>query len=169
MSDTPEGGTTTQPATAEEPAKTFTQEQLDKIVEQRLARERSKFADYEELKAKADKLAERENADKSEVDRAREAAEAAKKEAETAKGELLRMQIAADKGLSPSQAKRLVGATREELEADADDLLEAFKPADDKRDSSRRPKEKLRPGASNEDDDEPDPKKIADKILARDY
>ena len=164
MPDTPEGGTT-QPE-AGEPAKTFTQDQLDKIVEQRLARERAKFADYEDLKAKADRLAERENADKSEVDRAREEAEAAKKEAETAKGELLRMQIASSKGLSPSQAKRLVGNTREELEADADDLLEAFKPSDDKRDSSRRPKEKLRPGASNEGDEEPDPKKVADSILS---
>ena len=33
--------------------KTFTQEDLDRIVQQRLAREREKYADYDDLKAKA--------------------------------------------------------------------------------------------------------------------
>ena len=39
---------------------------------------------------------------------------------------MLRLEIAAEKGLTPAQARRLVGNTREELEADADELLEAF-------------------------------------------
>lgn len=38
----------------------------------------------------------------------------------------LRLEVAAAKGLTPKQAERLRGATREELEADADDLLESF-------------------------------------------
>ena len=35
----------------------------------------------------------------------------------------LRAEVSNAKGLTPTQAKRLVGATREELEADADELL----------------------------------------------
>lgn len=35
--------------------KTFTQEELDSIIEGRLARERQKYADYEDLRAKASK------------------------------------------------------------------------------------------------------------------
>lgn len=37
---------------------------------------------------------------------------------------LTRLEVATEKGLTPKQAKRLQGATKEELEADADELLE---------------------------------------------
>jgi hypothetical protein len=37
-----------------------------------------------------------------------------------------RLEVAAEKGLTPQQAARLAGATREELAADADALLELF-------------------------------------------
>ncbi len=58
------------PATTEEAAKTFTQEQLDKIVKERLARAKADVpADYEELKAKAAKLDELEEASKSELEK----------------------------------------------------------------------------------------------------
>lgn len=42
---------------------------------------------------------------------------------ETAEAKALRYSVALDKGLSKTLAKRLVGKTREELEADADELL----------------------------------------------
>ena len=51
---------------------------------------------------------------------------AAMKRAEEAELRAMRLEVAADKGLTPAQAKRLVGATKEELEADADEILEAF-------------------------------------------
>lgn len=38
----------------------------------------------------------------------------------------LRLEVALDKGLTALQAKRLVGSTREEIETDADALVEAF-------------------------------------------
>lgn len=41
-----------------------------------------------------------------------------------------RAEVAHEKGLTAGQAKRLVGATREELTADADELLKEFKPTD---------------------------------------
>lgn len=63
----------------QEPAtevKTFTQEELNKIVEDRLARERAKFTDYEDLKAKAEKYDAQEEAQKSELQKATERAQA---------------------------------------------------------------------------------------------
>lgn len=40
----------------QETGKTFTQDELNKIVEQRLSRERSKYADYEDIKAQLAEL-----------------------------------------------------------------------------------------------------------------
>lgn len=76
------------------------------------------------------KLKEFEDRDKSELERLTERAEAAEKAAIAAEVQSLRLEIAAEKGLTPAQAKRLVGDTRDELEADAQELLETFKPAD---------------------------------------
>lgn len=42
------------PAADPEPTKTFSQEDLDKIVADRIARERKKYADYEDVKKKAE-------------------------------------------------------------------------------------------------------------------
>lgn len=46
------------------------QEELNRIIEQRLARERGKFADYDDLKAKAAKFDEADAASKSELQKA---------------------------------------------------------------------------------------------------
>jgi hypothetical protein len=76
----------------------------------------------------------------------------------------LRAEVAAAKGLTPAQATRLDGATREELEADADELLSAFagKGKDDTSGLRRRPTEKLRPGAvPGAEPEETDPTKLA--------
>ena len=80
--------------------RSFTQEQVDQIVEKRLAKERGKYKDYDELKSKAMKLDEMENAGKSEV--------------------------AKDKDVP---AELLRGGTKEELEAHADLLHAALHPA----------------------------------------
>lgn len=74
------------------------------------------------------KLKEFEDRDKTESTRAVERAEAAEKAAAAAEARALRLEVASEKGLTPAQAKRLVGETREELEADASELLETFKP-----------------------------------------
>jgi hypothetical protein len=102
------------------------QEEFDRMVADRLTRERAKFADYDDLKAKATKFDEVEQASKSELEREREARTAAEKERDSVKVEALRVTVAAEKGLTPAQAKRLVGATREDLEKDADELLAEF-------------------------------------------
>lgn len=60
--------------------RTFTQAEVDNIIKDRLTRERGKFADYEEIKAKAAKFDEAEEASKSELQKAIERAEQAEKE-----------------------------------------------------------------------------------------
>ena len=75
------------------------------------------------------RLKEFEDRDKTESTRVIERAEAAEKRAVEAESRALRLEIASEKGLTPAQAKRLVGESREDLEADAAELLETFKPA----------------------------------------
>jgi hypothetical protein len=78
----------------------------------------------------------------------------------------LRREIAATKGLSPSQAHRLIGTTKEELEADADDLLLAFEPPNPAAGLRTRPTEKLQPGAVPQAEGF-DPGAVVDRILRR--
>lgn len=118
---TPATGTTQEaPKAYEAPA---TQADLDRIVEARLARERAKFGDYDDLKAKAAKFDEAENAAKTELQRAQDAVAAEKKRADAAELRVLRAEVAAEKGVP---AALLAGSTKADLEAAADALL-AFK------------------------------------------
>jgi hypothetical protein len=64
-------------AKAEEQDRTFTQTELDAIIADRLKRERAKTSDYDDLKAKASKLDELEEAQKSELEKAQERADKA--------------------------------------------------------------------------------------------
>lgn len=74
------------------------------------------------------KLKEFEDRDKSEAQKLAERADAAEKRALEFETSALRLEVAAEKGLTPAQAKRLVGSTRDELETDADELLATFTP-----------------------------------------
>lgn len=63
---------------------------------------------------------------KTDVDTLRERVEAQERRAAEAEIRALRLEVAAEKGLTPAQAARLAGATREELAADADALKALF-------------------------------------------
>lgn len=78
----------------------------------------------------------------------------------------LRAEVASAKGLSSEQADVLAGSTREELEAHADRVLDAFKPAPSGP-PSRRPKPDLYAGMDPTEDIEPDASALADRILSR--
>jgi hypothetical protein len=65
---------------------------------------------------------DRADADKSEAEK-RAAAEQRAVDAEL---RATRLEVAAEKGLTPAQARRLVGSTREEIAADADEILRDF-------------------------------------------
>lgn len=125
---------------------------------------RKRLKELEPMAAKAKEL---EDANKSEAEKTTERLTATEKRAEKAEGELLRLTVGLDKGLTPAQAKRLVGSTKEELEADADDLLTTFG-GDKKAPSTRKPNERLRGGSDPEDPPgETDPRKLAAAIRAR--
>lgn len=96
------------------------QEDLDRILGQRLAREKARYADYDDLKAKADQFTELENANKTELQKATERAEQLAKENATLQATALRASVAAAKGVPENL---LSGGTREEIEAAADALL----------------------------------------------
>ncbi|MGW2514701.1 hypothetical protein ACWC0A_36055 [Streptomyces scopuliridis] len=92
-------------------------------------------AELERLRAAEVELATRKAADLTDAERLqaeKEAAETARltaeRERDEARAEALRITVAAAKGLTPAQASRLRGSTKEELEADADDLLKDFAP-----------------------------------------
>ena len=63
-----------------EPERTFTQAQMDAIIGDRLARERSKYSDYEELKAKAAAFDDEAEMRKSDLQKAEERAQRAEAE-----------------------------------------------------------------------------------------
>ena len=79
-----------------------------------------------ERDALAARLKEFEDRDKTDQQKLAERAEAAEKRAADLESRSVRLEVAFDKGLTPAQAKRLVGSTREELEADADEILRDF-------------------------------------------
>jgi hypothetical protein len=89
------------------------------------------------------KLKEFEDRDKTELERLTERAEAAERAAAATEVKALRLEVAAEQGLTPAQAKRLVGESRDELEADAKELLATFKPATTEDDSQESVTESL--------------------------
>jgi hypothetical protein len=100
--------------------KTFTQADVDRIVRERIAREREKFSDYDELK----KAAETAGKDKSQIEKLTQSIEALTQRAEKADHELARRDVAAEFGLTAREAKRLSGKTLDELRADAREMVE---------------------------------------------
>lgn len=96
------------------------QEELDRIVQERLARERKKFADYEEAKAAQARLAEIEEANKSELEKAQARAEAAEKQLMEKESLLLRSSILAKHAIPEDFQDLVVGDSEESLVASAE-------------------------------------------------
>ncbi len=117
------------------------QDDLNRVIAERINRERAKFADYDELKAKAGQSTTLEQRVADIERQARESEQRA-----------IRAEIANAKGLTPSQAKRLVGASREELEADADELLKDI--GVQKKQGNSAPREGGNPNPGNSKTDE---------------
>lgn len=181
----PEGGTSTgATGTAE---KTFTQAEVNSILANERRKLSERFADYEQLKAKAAEA----DASKSDLQKLADRVTAAETRAADAEAKQLRAEVAQAKGLTAAQAKRLSGATKEELEADADELLAAFggakgdepKPGEGQDASADtgagndggadevpifgRPKERLTPGAAPDTEPEKTPDQLADEVLKK--
>lgn len=112
---------TTQDQNGESQDRTFTQDELNAIVGKRLAEEKSKFADYEDLKAKASKLDELEEANKSELQKATERANSLEAELNELKKanevRAMREKVANETGIPTNL---LTGFTEEECKAQAE-------------------------------------------------
>lgn len=106
-----------------------------------------------------------EDENKTEAEKLKDRAEAAEQKLAAAERSALVASVALDKGLTQAQAKRLIGDTKEEFEADADELLASFKDENGGQDPHGRPRERLRPGAvPGADPEENDPAKLAEKV-----
>lgn len=108
--------------------KTFTQAELDSIVKSRLYEEKQKFGNYDELKKKAERLDQLEEASKTELQKAQDRAAKAEDElAKFKKAEEIReakAKVAAKTGV-PSEL--LTGEDEEACEAQAKAILEFAK------------------------------------------
>lgn len=147
--DTPAPDAPAAPAQEQPPAKPET----DWQAEARKWEQRAK-----ENKSAAEKLAELEESKKTETERLTERLTAAEQRALDA----ARFEVALDKGLTRSQAKRLVGSTPEELAADADALL-----ADLGAPAPRRPQGDIGQGPRATPEVAADPKALADAVIAQ--
>lgn len=113
--------------------KTFTQAELNAIVQKRVGELTTKYGDYEELKEKAQKLDQIEEQSKSELQKATEKADSLQTELESLKAankeRELKEKIAAETGVP---ASLLRGSSEEDLKAQAEAIMgfaKANKPA----------------------------------------
>ena len=106
--------------------KTFTQAEMDAIIGDRLARERAKYADYNEVKAKAAKYDEVEEAQKTELQKTVEERDALKAQVEKLNAEKEHAKAVADAatkyGVDASLLSRMTG----DVEANAEFLKQTM-------------------------------------------
>lgn len=107
--------------TATEPAQTgytppATQADLDRIIADRVARERGKYADYDDLKAKAARLDTIEASAKTELEKAIEGRTAAEQLAASLEAENKRLAVIARHQIPDDYASLIKGDTEEDLE-----------------------------------------------------
>lgn len=104
--------------------KTFTQAELDRIVAERLGRERAKYEGFEDFKAKAEKYDQLQEASKSDLQKAQEESADWKTKYEALNREItarnIRDKISSETGVP---ADCLTGETEEACKAQADAIL----------------------------------------------
>lgn len=112
-------------------------------------------------------IKEREDAEKTDAQKAAEALADAQKAAAAAELRALRLEVASEKGLNAAQARRLVGTSREELEADADEIASLF-PVSKGVPAAQKQPTPAHDGTGGLDPSEPpvelDPRKLAERI-----
>ena len=119
MATVPETQETTQNP-VEPQGKTFTQEDVNRIVAERVKR----YANYEELKQKAEQFDQIEESNKTELQKAVEKANGLQSELDALKNATklrdLRDEVSKEKGVP---ANLLTGTTKEECEAQAEEII----------------------------------------------
>jgi Domain of unknown function (DUF4355) len=125
----PASGPTSAPAN--EPAgsstpdeKKFSQADVDRIVSDRLARQKGQFKDYDLLKDQASKLPDLE----TQINELTAKKTETEQDFNLASHDALVLKVALDKGVPADLVDRLRGNTREEIEADAAELIKKVGP-----------------------------------------
>lgn len=127
------------------------QDELNKVLNERLARERGKFADYKDVKAKAARFDELEQANKSEIDKANDRIAQAEQRAAAAESSALRARIQAGHGISDEDAELFLTGTDEETLTKQAKRLED-RAVDRKKQGNRVPKEGTSPKSPESDE-----------------
>ncbi|MGO2819435.1 MAG: hypothetical protein ACTIA5_01450 [Brachybacterium tyrofermentans] len=107
--------------------RTFTQDELNAVAAEERRKTAEKFADYDDLKAKAERLDQSEQENQTELQKAIARAEKAEKDRDQEKADrenadrrAVAAEVASEKGVP---ASHISGSTREELEASAEALI----------------------------------------------
>lgn len=111
----------------------------------------------------ADRLQSLEDKDKSDSERLTEKLAQLEKDLATATARADRFEVALDKGLDMTRAKRLTGTTREELEADAEEL-KGWTSGGDTPDTPSKPAEDLAGGGDPSSGPDPDIRQVVASI-----
>ena len=115
--------------TGNDQGRTFTQAEMDAIIGDRLARERAKYSDYEEVKAKAAKFDKAEEAQKTELQKATEKVDSLTKQLDAIKAESqlqsIRTKVAEEMKVPVSL---LTGSDEESCKAQAQTILDFANP-----------------------------------------
>lgn len=146
MSEAPvEGGNQAGDTPAGEFKAITSQDELNAAIKDRLARERAKFSDYDELRSKATRLDEIEQANKTEVEKAQSKIADLEAELEKVNKETLRRRIANDHGITDADDIDLflTGTDEETLTRQAQRL--ADRDADRKKHGNHVPREGATP------------------------
>lgn len=146
---TPEGGTTSGETPAADEFKPITsQDDLNKVIADRVQRERAKYADYKDVKAKAAKLDEIEQASLTEAEKAAARITALETELNGVRNESTRLRIATEHGITDPDdiALFLTGTDEETLTKQAKRL--ADRTADRKKSGNHVSREGANPTAA---------------------
>ncbi|MFE3461363.1 DUF4355 domain-containing protein [Nocardiopsis aegyptia] len=111
--------------------RTFTQAELDAILGERLARVKSQYGDYDDVKAKAEELDKLRDSERSEAERLQEQIQQANERAQKAERDLWVADAARKHHVPDDAIEFLVGSAREEIEAKAAKLAGLTKPSGD--------------------------------------
>lgn len=152
MSESTEGGNNSGETPAADEFKPITsQDDLNRIISERVTRERSKFADYRDLKAKAERLDELEQANQTEAEKAATKIAELESQLASTRRESLRVKIAAEHGITDADDIDLflTGTDEETLTKQAKRLAE--RTADRKKQGNHAPREGNTPAAGNDE------------------
>jgi hypothetical protein len=143
MSETPQGGEGTSGETppADEFKAITSQDDLNKVINDRLTRERAKYADYKDLKAKAEAFDKAKAENQTEAEKTTARLAELERELGNSRAQSMRLRVAAENGITEADDIRLflTGTDEETLTEQAKRLTE--RDADRKRKPPHVPRE----------------------------